>query len=509
MLRGSLVPAAISALAMLGFVATIDRVPIPWTDEVIYASIARAMQLTGTGVPTVLDGAPAIDHVGFYGPVYFGFAARLFDVFGFSMASFRAVGVLGALLTAASGALIARALGQSRARQWWTAALLLLTPEVGRGATDGRMDTLALGLSLLALAVYLRGLASGDRPVAHGIGAGASLAAAALTVPRVYPFVAVFMVLSLLVHVSERLPAARRVTTFRLWLPAAVTLGTALVVWAVMSHGGVLEWLRFHWYIASREDLEIAVIPGTVRRWSATPWQVVTSLAAGTGFAVALSWRRREGPPMLDRAATLALAIAAVNFLVTAWIMNLTFALGSYFAVGLLAVVLAVFPRTEGRRRQVALALVGVLLVVDVSVRLGRYARVVATWPARDPAPIDRFVRQHVPAGSLVYGPNYFYIYAVERAGSRYLAASRLSAADWTRQVPQAAPATPLDARTPRYMLWPADEVPDLVCEGARVVARFDPPADNRRWLGPLGRLANSLPDTYHPTRLWRWPPGC
>lgn len=497
-------PLWLSALAVAGFVITLDRVPVPWTDEVIYAAIARGVQIDGAGAPTTLDGSPAIDHVGFYGPVFFGLAAAFFDLFGVSAASFRAPGLVGALVLAAAGAWLARVCGQPVARQRWTAALLLLTPEIGRGATEGRMDTLAVGWSLLALTAYARGTLS-TRPVMWGALSGLSLSAAALTVPRSYPFVAVFVGVA---FVAAAMPATPRAAG-RQWAAAAGALGLSLVAWAWVSHGSVLDWARFHWYVASREDIEVATAPGALRRWSVTPWQVVTSLAAAVGAVLVLAWREPGQQPERRRARHLVLAIAIANGIVSAGLMNLTFALGIYFAVILLAVVLAIAPRWSGRRAVVVALCVALLTSTSIAVRLVRYARVAATWPARDPRPIERFIARHVPPGSYVYGPDYFFFYAVERAGSRYLAESGVSAAGWTRLVPPRQPARLREASRPVYVIRLADE-PEPACAGARTVARFEPPPTRRRALGPLGWVAEgALPDTYRTAVLSQIPPGC
>lgn len=498
-------PASLTVLAIVGFLVTIDRVPIPWTDEVIYASIARAVQLTGTGFPTVLDEAPAIDHVGFYGPVFFALAAWLFDVFGFSAATFRAIGVAGALLIAVSGAALVRTLGGSRRRQWWSAAILLLTPEVGRGATDGRMDTLAVGLSLSALAVFAHGLTRRTQPWGWGAVSGLLLSAAMLTVPRSYPFVAAFLLATLAVPLMR----GRDRSALSQWIAAAFVVAVAATVWAQISHGGVPAWLRFHWYLATHDDIEIAVATGALRRWSITPWQVVTSVAAATGLALVVIGRRHATPVGIT--ATVVLAVTVGNAVVSAGIMNLTFALSTYFAIPLLAAVVATLPPSDrGGRLSVAITTLFALFVVaEGAVRLTRYARVAVTWPARDPAPLARFISTHVPRGSAVWGPDYFFIYAVEQAGSRYLTSSGISGADWARLVPQTQPARQVDPRASRFLLWPdGDDLPTM-CPGSQAVARFDVPADHRNLLRMFGRLANSLPDTYHSTELYRLPPGC
>ena len=68
-------PAALVATACLIlsiFVITLGRVPTPWPDAQLYASIARSLQLHGNGVPSTIWFSPAaVDHLPFYGPVYF------------------------------------------------------------------------------------------------------------------------------------------------------------------------------------------------------------------------------------------------------------------------------------------------------------------------------------------------------------------------------------------------------------------------------------------------------
>ena len=76
--------AALAALALvvLGFFVTLNRVPILWSDDSLYASIARSVQEYGDGVPLMLRSIPDTqDHVTIYGPVFFkaagGFGAGI------------------------------------------------------------------------------------------------------------------------------------------------------------------------------------------------------------------------------------------------------------------------------------------------------------------------------------------------------------------------------------------------------------------------------------------------
>ena len=194
----------ISVLALIGFAVTLGRLPIDSGDAPFYASIARSLQLRGVGIPSVLkDGPTAVDHVQFYGPVFFHLAARLFAWFGFSSVAFRELSLLGAILVAFGGVAVCSALGGGRDRQAWACALLLLSPELGLMATFGRMDTLAVGFEMLGLAVFLHGLT--DSAIRGGTGSvsAALFGAAALTTPRSFPFMLGFAV------AADRDPAVR------------------------------------------------------------------------------------------------------------------------------------------------------------------------------------------------------------------------------------------------------------------------------------------------------------
>lgn len=502
LLESPWLPAALGWLAFGAMVVSITRTPLVWHDEVVYSSIARAMQLTGSGVPTVLEGRSTADHVALYGPVYFALAAAAMDLFGPSMAGVRAVGVAGALVAAVAAGLLARWVGGTRRRQWWAFAIVLLTPEVGYAATGGRMDTVALGGSLLALAVYARGLER-QASMSHGVGAGALLGAAMLTTPRVYPFAAVFVGAALLF--SLRGGSLRQVC----WLVGALAVG--VVAWGTFWFGSPVAWVELLWQVLTRYDAKVAVLPDAVRQWDAARWFVLTPLAAGIGGLVTvLAWRR--GTDIPRPGAMFGLSVSAANFILMLAVMNDTFSLGIYFAVGLLVAVIATvaFPPLPGR--SVMVVFLAILVTAQVGLRVVRTARLAETWDAGNPDAIEQFVRSYVPTGSYVFGPDAFYFYAVERAGSRYLLAEPSHGQRWTSLV-ASAPASPLAASRPRFVIWPVDDdlvgplPPAFSCAGpAR--ARYEPP----RYAPPSGVIAvnGGLMPSFFPASVLRpLPPGC
>jgi hypothetical protein len=97
-----------------------------------------------------------------------------------------------------------------------------------------------------------------------------------------------------------------------------------------------------------------------------------------------------------------------------------------------------------------------VLALFLVPVRVGKVATWLASYGARDPQPLAKFIAENVPRNSYVFGPESIYFYAVENAGSHYLfirpiipggLISRLDPRpDWLEQVKTGRPV---------YLIWP------------------------------------------------------
>jgi hypothetical protein len=474
----------ISVLTLVGFAVTLGRLPIDSGDAPFYASIARSLQLRGVGIPSVLtDGPTAVDHVRFYGPVYFHLAARLFAWFGFSSVAFRELSLLGAILVASGGVAVCSALGGGRDRQAWACALLLLSPELGLMATFGRMDTLAVGFEMLGLAVFLRGLTHEREPWRHGLVSAALFGAAALTTPRSFPFMLGFAVAAIAILPSVR-PESRR----HVWGQLAICVVTGLtivLVWTFVSVGGPRPWLHMMSFIAWHDDTDVAILPTMVRQLTFVWWQGVTVVFAVIGAFVA-AWRLR-GHASCTVAASFALVAAWTTLVVTMTLFNFTFLFGTYSALPLFAIVIAVpTPMSDTRRRGAAWLALALLLCFG-GVRAAKLVRAGVTWSARSPARLERFIKTHVPPGSEVMGPHQDYFFAVERSGSRYLMAEQVSAAHWARWIPE------IEHRLPQkkserigaqYLLWPADEsryaIPPLIaCARGDVIAQYEPPPDD------------------------------
>jgi Glycosyltransferase family 87 len=505
-------------LIVLGAVAvalpllTLGRIPTPSPDTQLYASIALARARDGVGIPTLVWSSPeAVDHIPFYGPVFFDLASAAYKAFGVSLVAFRLVSVFGAALYVIATAALARRLTNSWDRTLAAVVIVLMTGEVNFAATTGAMHMLAIGFEVAAMAAFARG---------RRLVTGVCLLLAALTTPRAYPFIVAFACAAAIVGcVGTTRRAVRRGAATALLVCAA-----GMVVWAVRSHGSVAAWTRYMTFIATHENTDVAVLPSAVRdfafHWSGLLTPIV---AIGVGVFAALSLRRRtpddrSPAPALDPATGPALLLtwAGLHLVIGAVIFNYTFSINEYLTLPLLSVGVSWPWEITRSQRVIAAAMAGVLFV-ECGYLAYRYACLAVTWTAHDPAPIEAFVARTVPPGSVVVGPPSPFLFPVERRGSSYRTVSPRSWADWTRWVPIVEPGATALARTvaqpaprERFFIWRSDDVVpgSYRCAVDAVVARYEAPPADERW--PAWIVRGSLVyEGYPSATVYRLPPGC
>jgi hypothetical protein len=490
-----------SFLGAIGLAAIAVRVPICEGDDAFYASVAHALPAHGS-----------FDYLRFYGPVFFRAVALSFSTLGFSVLALRTVSLLGAALIVIAALILARACGADANRQAWIAALLIFSPEVGWAATAGRMDSLAVGLELLGLAVLVCGLLRADRGWRYGIAGGALVAAAALTTPRTFPFVAVLLMTAPLIPIFPRTDAVIRRDATRTIGAASVTTVALIALWIIFGAGGFGAWWRMMWSIATQQREDITILSG-FRPLGFAWWRLVTPAVAVVG-ALRLPWH--HGNDARTFADLFALHIAWTTFLLTAPLFKLTFFFATYWAVPLFVVVLAQSSRLRVPRRALTIAAAG-LLTFFVTARVAKHVRAAVTWAGRDPVRVQAFVTAHVPRGSVVVGPHYLYFFPVERSGSHFETASTADWADWTRWIPaseRGIGGTPAnDSPAARYLLWPTNEdlvygsPPEGACAPREAIATFEAPPDDLPALSWL-TAADDL-RAYPRATLYRVAPDC
>jgi hypothetical protein len=478
----------------------------PNFDEVYFAS--AGVSLANGGPPESWMQTPwRVSSVAqFYGPIWFWLEAYFFRWFGVSLYVGRGLSLAGLLVLAITVAAAIRAGGASR--HWAAAGFALAVWVPSLPVIEGRMDTTAHAFGLAGLAAFIlavrqhvaskAGLLAAAGGIAFGLGA--------LTSPRA-GLVAVAMALSSPIlpvfgFDRRRVGGCVAITTIAAGLTATVGLTLAGVTW--------IEWID-----ALRQGTigtgDASLLLGGI--W--TSHQASRMAPAPLAFAVIAGIAlRRNGPPQVRGMVAFVTAFAALNMLLTASFFGDPFGRTVQFVYcWLIAALLAAGTLLADRQRQVVMAL-ALLALGCVGLRVNRYVEVAQSWAARDPKPVERFLRTHVPPGAMVYsGPAYYF--AVHSAGLRVRAYTSRLRLPWY-PTGAAGPASP---EQPQFLVVPVPDLeatepprPGTECAtSAPLVATFEPaPVPTT---GILARVPVYYQRTatrgYSRTLLFRLPDGC
>jgi len=416
---------AVALVALTADAITRGRTPFIRQDEVDYASVAYSLANGGPGVPTARSDVPMFPHQLFYGPVFFHAGATAFRLFGVSASSFRLVSLSGMFLAALAAAAVLGASGASRSWMAFAFAIVLWSPDAGNIATNGRMDALAIGFEIAGLAALAASFAAPEtrKSFSLAVAAGTAFALAALTTPRVFPY------LIALTAASPLLLVGRPLRAVAVRLVAAGATATALVTtWTLSVRMTPIDWLRF---VAGSSGGDYINGPG--ERWSLPhylidePQKVIVTIAclAIAGVAIGAPVDRRRGSWLW-----FLLAAAIVN-LAASTLLGRPFDYGAYISLPLLVAVLLAASLARADRRRWAVLVLGLLGLACLAVRVVKYVEVVHSWAARDDVSAETYIREHVPSGSRLYSDEAFFFYAAERVGVHFRTYPQYQSGTW------------------------------------------------------------------------------
>lgn len=154
----ALVCAAVVAYLVLAFGSALTK--SPEVDEGFFANPAFNLVTRGWMGTTVLETAGSglkgiREHTYWVQPLHLLFQAGWYELFGFSLASLRAVSILWGLVALAAWFLIMKQLSGERALGFLTAGLLAVDYTFVAVGSLGRMDMMCAALGFAALAAYL------------------------------------------------------------------------------------------------------------------------------------------------------------------------------------------------------------------------------------------------------------------------------------------------------------------------------------------------------------------
>jgi hypothetical protein len=424
-----------------------------WEDEIYWVSTCLSMLRRRAEVPSVLvDYARPVDPLRFYGPTLFWLGTAALKVFGFSMRTWRSFTFAGNVAYLASIGLLFY-----RLRRSWTIAMgavLFCSLSIGMSfgiSLPGRPDSWTLTLVVLALAVTARDtreVEPASSLAKRWIAFGALLGVAASTTPRVWPLLAL-MVLLLPLLVARR----------RIQIMALVAV-SSLVVWSVI----LLPLRMTPWsFVASVRHASIGdtvdVSPLMGGSWgfghSATQILYYGALLVVLGLVDISRWRQ------VTRFQHWLIAVALLNLafalLLTARALNMSAYWGFLFEIA------ALYAWTEAApavRLRITWGIAAVLCVFMVLLRVARELPPLIHWQARNPMVVEQELRAKIPRGSVVYGRPGQYFYPALAIGADYR-----YPVDWSspgRASTPGQPGLPAPMRdachAPAFLVWSAGQ---------------------------------------------------
>lgn len=505
----------VTLAALFLMLLSLPRSPLPWLDEMLFASTSLSIVRGGPPVPTVLAAFPHTLRIDlFYGPLVCFLGSLDVRLFGLSATSWRLLGFLGAIGTVFAASWVSRCLDRSPVVMAAAAMLVTLSQGMGARATSGRLDVVTVMLELLSLACTLRAMRvhESERPLfVYAVLAGSFCGLAALSTPRAFPFI-----LGLFVALGLESVSARKAELVARSLIIGAT--AILPVWAWTLSRGIspIGWLRLIATLSRGDKLSVSpILHGSwhffdepfVPLVSGLLFTFVMVLVFGSAIIAGRRTLQTEG-----RDVSSALKLASIAVFINYVASALTIArFWDYeiFVVPLVIPVLVAWTAKLLRSnvpRPFARFVLGswlVLAVVLVTIRSGKVAAWLVSYDERNPQPLLDFVGSHVPSNSRVFGPEDYYFYAVEAAGSHYLfmrpritsgLVSKLDHdVDWRKQ---------LSDGQPVYLIWPKnDPLPhDLVPANLLLKATFSPKPGKEP---PRWRKAG-WGSGYPPTNLYR-----
>lgn len=410
--------AGLASVALLIALIQLPRTPLPWGDEVLFVSTARAIAAGQPGVPSVLADFP---HTGrldlFYGSIPFWVGAGSLRLFGLSLWSWRVLSWISGVILVLACAWFVLLLSGSRTYAALAAALVVMDPAVGSSLTSGRLDTLAIACQILALCFLV-----GKRSLLSSGASGLLLATAVLCTPRMQPFVAGLAVV-LTIHA---LATKNRDFLGKLAVAGSTALA-AVTAWTFYE--GLTPWSWFQYVLKVSSGDKTNSSPLLHGRWGgldASPHLFIVPALTLVWMGL-LVFRRIRDKRALGPAGIVFMALLCSAGL-TLSLISRPFSYEIFWLLPWLPLAAAITAIYEPGPKLTGSPMFLVLLaslVGTVMVRSGKVGEVLLSWRARDPRPISEFICTNIPQHSVVYGTPDFYYYGVEQCGSTYLYAQK------------------------------------------------------------------------------------
>jgi hypothetical protein len=421
---------ALTAAGVLPLFIALDRSPIPWIDEVLWASTSLSVINGQAAKPSVLDAFPGTGRFDlFYGPVGIYLGAWWINFAGVSEWNWRMLSFAGGVSIIVLTAMLVRAVGGSHFGAATGACLVGLSTSVGSSINSGRLDTLSVAFELAALLLLVVAMRQQLRlrRGLYSLLAGGVIAAAALSTPRALTFC-----LGLIVGAAALFLLGFRKRLLDSFLPAATVCSVAVWIWTHYQGMSPIAWLQYLGHISTGDRSNVSPVLGG--SWGSKEALYPPELAAPVLFALVATclfctsisedepeshYRRRPG---LAFVLTVGLANMLLSFVLLSRALNYQLFFIVPVLIGLLVLSQLLLESTglASIRRLVIVSWL-TFAVLSIGLRTAKVVEFSQSWLTRDPRPMLAFIKEQIPAKSTVLGSEPCYFWAVQRSGSRYL----------------------------------------------------------------------------------------
>lgn len=378
---------------------TLEIQPLPWFDEVYFASIADNLINNGSFVPEIAssarNGRPALT----YGPVYFFLTGLSMKFFGFGIGQFRIIALLSGLLCVRLTYSIVKSQVSSESWKYKILIISLLTdPFFSLAFHQGRMDLTALCFCLVAIFYFLKG---GHKNIlVSGIAGVFSL----LTTPRAMVLLAP-LVIFLVIDIFKE----KQFKTVLLWVLPFLSI---YPVWLFVGFGGVEGFVNYYLTIKGVTNSANGDYIGPNLYIPSHEYCLIFAALAALIYGMI-----KQGRAYFKPVVTISLlAIISFYLIVLDWGPYSTFIIPFYYII--IFNSWSFVPETSGMNMIYSLP-VFLVLIFNLTYSFIKADQILESRKVRDPKLADTFVSENISPGSKVVGDALFY-YSVKKNGSEF-----------------------------------------------------------------------------------------
>ena len=386
--------------------ATLKISPLPWFDEVFFASVARSWAEDRSfellSAPFFLGGKELLTH----GPVYFVLTGTMFELFGFDIIPYRMINLIsGFIILYLFYRLMKDHLRLTPVLCAVGVGLLALDTVYNMSMHNGRMDIFALLFMLMATWCMVQ---SGDQRdmrtvLLYALIGGTAGTVAILASPRTGFF---FLPLAIiLIARAFRKQEEAHWYAIAGWGAPVVLL---ILAWFLYAFDGVQDM------IAHYEVYSVMVTGGV--QLPAYQYPLIGLMVSSLLLVAIFNYR---------------LLFTELNLLIlsSALLFNtIVFDTGAYSVMIVpfyYLLIMQAATRTEFPFERVRMALVTLLLLMNLGIFSFKGFAVLGTWDERNPEPVHAFIDEHISEGANVIAEEQFY-YGVIQAGADFHFSNRL-----------------------------------------------------------------------------------